>query len=171
MTELLHASIDAGARGRPRAPRRGDRVIFAAFVLLLQAGCYTYTPSAITAPAPGSTVELEISDRGRVALADRVGSGVAQIEAAVVQVQDSTYQLRVFGVTGIDGRTSHWTGERLDVRRDDFARVYERRFSRSKTITAVLVSAGAFAAIVLTRSLIAGGNASNGGSGGPPQGS
>lgn len=172
MTTSLDSRSARGARGPRRTPRlRRATAVAVGAMLTLEAACYTYSPSLGGAPASGSTVALELSDQGRVDLGDRMGAGVARIEGTVTGIENDVYHLRVYGVTTVDGQASHWTGERVDVRQHDVARVYQRSFSRGRTFTAVLGSAAALAAIIVTRSLTAGGTSSTDKPGGNPQGS
>jgi hypothetical protein len=148
---------------------RRSRRFTAGVVLLLQVGCYTYVP-ARSQPDPGSRVTLQISDQGRVALGERVGSGVTRIEGILVGSQDGEYVMRVYEVGSLNG-SSHWTGERLDVRQEHVVGIQERHFSRAKTALAVGASVAGVLIFAITRGLLSRGGATVDPGGGPPDGS
>ena len=68
-------------------------------------GCYEYMPLASASEAPvGQTIELQISDQGRVGLADRFGPGLASIEGRLVSQQSNEFIVNIFRVKQISGR-------------------------------------------------------------------
>ncbi|MGQ0767514.1 MAG: hypothetical protein ACT4OZ_17845 [Gemmatimonadota bacterium] len=126
---------------------------------LLAAACYNYVPvdASVRPPDAGESVALEISDQGRVGLAERFGSGVTRIEGRVRSATAADYELEIFKVTYLREGDSRWSGERATVSRSHVARVEGRTFSRGKTAVAIGASVGALAAIVVTRELISSG--------------
>jgi hypothetical protein len=148
---------------------RRVRRFTAGVVLLLQFGCYTYVP-ARSQPEPGSRVTLQISDQGRVALGERVGSGVTRIEGILVGSQDGDYVMRVYEVGSLNGN-SHWAGERVDVRQEHVVGIQERHFSKSRTALAVGASVAGVLIFAITRGLLTRGGSSIDPGGGPPDGS
>jgi hypothetical protein len=118
------------------------------------AGCYTYRPlPPLLEPAPQTQVALVLSDQGRVGAGPIMGSGIARVEGSVIGATDSEYLLRIAGVTDIRGRESHWSGERVSLRRSWVDNAYERRFSKPRTYALVGALAAGFATIVVTRHL------------------
>ena len=74
-------------------------------------------PLASASAAPvGQTIELQISDQGRVGLADRFGPGLASIEGRLVSQQSNEFIVNIFRVKQISGESTQWSGEsaRLD---------------------------------------------------------
>lgn len=104
-------------------------------------GCYTSRPLA-TAPEPGATVVLDLNDRARVQLGDRIGPSAASIEGIVQSGSDSGYVLSISSVKYLNGQTNQWSGERFTVSPDLVTQVWQREFSRSKT-TALGIGVGA----------------------------
>jgi hypothetical protein len=108
------------------------------------AGCYVNRP-VTSAPAPGTTLLLDLSDRGRVALGDRVGPSAAAIEGVLQSPADTAYLLRISSVTYLNGQNNRWSGESLAVPVSLVSRARYRELSRSRTTA---VGVGIAAAIV-----------------------
>ena len=109
------------------------------------AGCYTTRP-VMSAPAPGTTVLLDLNDPARVQLGDRIGPSAARIEGIVQAQNDTAYMLRISSVTYLNGQSNKWSGEPLTVPASLVSSARVREFSRSRT-TAVGV---AIAAVLVT---------------------
>src|SRR5689334_9876890 len=90
--------------------------LLAALVPVLPA-CYTYVPVAgpEAAPQAGRYVALQITDRGRVGLGPRFGSGVRQISGTVVTQQGGDLVLSVDQVSNIDGELNRWSGDTAKI--------------------------------------------------------
>jgi hypothetical protein len=139
--------------------------------LASQTGCYTYAPAAGEL-APGSGVAYTVTDRGRVALNDQVGPGVARVEGTLLQRTGSESVIAVSRIRMIDGSISRWAGERVTVSTDHVANSYERRFSKQRTAVAVGAAAVGVTLFILTRNLLGGGMSfgdDDGGTVGPDQ--
>jgi hypothetical protein len=96
------------------------------------AGCYATRPLA-TAPTPGTTVVLDLSDRARVQLSDRIGPSAASIEGVVQPGTDSDYVLSISSVKYLNGQTNQWSGERFTLSSGLVTQAWTREFSRSRT--------------------------------------
>jgi len=116
-------------------------------------GCYTYVPLDTETPPVGQTIALQISDRGRVELADRFGPGLARIEGLVTSTDSQDVVMNVFQVAHVDGLRSHWSGETVRVRRGLVGRLEERKLSRFRTYALAGVTAGAVVGLVATQGL------------------
>jgi hypothetical protein len=145
----------SGRRRLCRRPRLTG-VLSLTVMLATQSGCYTYAPAAreIT---PGQQVAYTLNDRGRVAVADQIGSGVLRVEGTLLQSSGSAYALAVSRVRTLDGRVSRWGGERVTVGHEHVASSFERRFSKPRTVLAVGAAVVGVTAFALTRSLFASG--------------
>ncbi len=135
-------------------------------------GCYSYQPLTTVEPAPGTSVSLELSDQGRVAVAESVGPGTRRVEGTVVRADNTTWVLSVGSVLGIDGRVTKWSGETVGVSRAYVEVPYERRYSRSRTLllaSSVMVGVAAFIAtrhlLGISIPILDGGNGDGGGQG------
>jgi hypothetical protein len=132
----------------PGRPRRGWMVLLLAGISPL-AGCYTTRP-VVSAPAPGTTVLLDLNDRARIQLGDRIGPAAAQIEGIVQARNDTAYMLRVSSVTYLGGRNNRWSGEEFTVPASLVSSARIREFSRSRT-TAVGIGIAAVLAAVFAK--------------------
>jgi len=119
----------------------------------LLSGCFTYTPLVGLRPQPGQRVTFTISDQGRLALAQQVGSGVTSLEGTMVADGDGTYLVNVYEVKAIAGN-SHWTGERVTVRAEHVTGMSIRRFSKGRTALAIVGTAASIGAFIITRNLL-----------------
>ena len=102
-------------------------------------GCYTYPARSLSDVSPPAVVSAQISDVGRVALSEPVGSGVERIEGQVVQKGDTAILLMVSEVRFLSGLSNKWQGQQLTLRALDVRSVSQRTFSRQRTVTAVIV--------------------------------
>jgi hypothetical protein len=108
------------------------------------AGCYTTRP-VLTAPAPGTTVMLDLNDRARVQLGDRIGPSAARIEGIVQAQNDTAYMLRISSVQYLNGQSNKWSGEPFTVPASLVSSARIREFSRSRTTA---IGVGIVAALV-----------------------
>jgi len=139
--------------------------------MTMQAGCYRYVPMAGTAPALGERYTFDITDAGRVGLADRLGPGVSKVEGTLVRQTDDAYVVSVAGINLLTGGSSHWTGEQVPLNAGYVGRVERREFSAGRTAAAVSAAALAIGAFIVTRGLSGTGAPPTTGSGGPGSGS
>jgi hypothetical protein len=130
--------------------------------ITMQCGCYRYVPVSGVTPVPGERYAFEITDAGRVGLADRLGPGVMTVEGTLVRRTEDGYVVSVAGIDLIGGTSSHWTGEQVPVNAGYVARLQRRQFSPGRTAVAVGAAALAIGAFIVTRGL--------GGTGSPPVG-
>lgn len=101
------------------------------------AGCYKYVPLDTSAGIPaGEHVAVEITDRGRAELGDRIGSGVVRLEGTITRSDSQSIVMNVWRVAQIGGATSKWSGESVQFRRDFVAELEARTLNRGKTYLA-----------------------------------
>jgi hypothetical protein len=110
------------------------------------AGCYTTRPVA-SAPVAGTTVLLDLNDRARVQLGDRIGPSAARIEGVVQAPNDTAYMLRISSVTYLNGQSNKWSGEPFTVPASLVSSARIREFSRSRTTAIGVGIAAALAAV------------------------
>ncbi|MGH7638367.1 MAG: hypothetical protein ACREOK_12020 [Gemmatimonadaceae bacterium] len=121
---------------------------------VLLAGCYTLQPAGSTAPSPGEIVALDINDAGRVALGGSMGPEIARIEGTLVGNAGDEYVLSVRRLQLLRGGEQSWSGERVRISRDHVGSVYEREFSRARSVTFAAVVVGGVVAFFATRDLL-----------------
>lgn len=155
------------------ADRSGSRLALApggvrravATVLLITvpaAGCYSTRPIQ-TAPEPGTKVLLDLNDRARVTLGERIGQSAERIEGNLQSMTDSSYVVRISGVRYIDGQFAQWSGELFTVPKEFVARARRQDFSRARTWGLVAGATAAIVFAVLKANLIGGGSGTQGG--------
>jgi hypothetical protein len=127
--------------------------LFAVSAWLTLQGCYEFIPTSTTTPPTGETVVLQISDRGRVALGERLGPGVTQIQGRVTSVADDQVSMSVASVGYVSGETSLWSGETMTMSREFVGNVSVRTFSKSRTWVAVGASVAVAGFFIATRGL------------------
>lgn len=141
-------------------PRRDGLLLLP--LLLCAAGCYAYVP--VPSPVPtGTRVAIDLNDEGRAGLRGMIGPAIARLEGPLVHNSDTAFLLNVWETRGLNGQLNRWSGETVSLRREYVQRITERRFSRSRTTFAVLMSAAGVLAFILTRDLLGfgGGDVSN----------
>ncbi len=145
-------SLDS-LRGRRFTHRRRLTAVALVAVMTFDSACYAYAPTVSPTLQPGQRVALGISDQGRVAVGDRLGSGVMTVEGRLASVEGEELVVGVDRVTLIGGTTSTWSGEQVRLRRDYVARVEERRLSPRRTLIAVAGAAAVIGVMIATASL------------------
>lgn len=142
---MTHGSMHRSTVRLAFAPGRAARGLVALLLLATQvAACYT-TRTVEGAPKPGATVILEVNDRGRVELVDRIGQSVERIQGELQSVTDSGYVLRVQSVRYLNGQLNQWSGEEFTMPTAYVSRARQQEFSKSRTF---LLAAGLTAALV-----------------------
>jgi hypothetical protein len=110
-------------------------------------GCYTYAPLDTSAGVQaGEHIAVEITDRGRAELGDRLGSGVLRLEGTLSRTDSANLEMNVWRVAHFSGPTSRWSGEKILLRREYASRVQSRTLDRGKTY---LLAGSALVGIVL----------------------
>jgi hypothetical protein len=147
------------------------RLLIVVPALSTMAGCYRYVPMGGVSPVLGERYTFDITDAGRVGLADRLGPGVLKVEGTLVRRTDDSYVVSVAGIDLLTGASSHWTGEQVPLNSGYIGGMEKRQFSAGRTAFAIGSAAAAIAAFMVTRALVGTGAPPVGGGGGPPSGS
>ena len=97
-------------------------------------GCYQYAPLDTSAGVQaGEHIAVEITDRGRAELSDRLGSGVLRLEGTLTRSDSAYLDMNVWRVAQISGPIARWSGESVRLRREYASRVQTRTLNRGKT--------------------------------------
>lgn len=103
-------------------------------VLPAALGCYQYAPLDTSAGVQaGERVAVEITDRGRAELSDRLGSGVLRLEGTLTQTDSTDLVMNVWRVAQISGPASRWSGESVRLKREYASSVQTRTLNCGKT--------------------------------------
>ena len=132
-------------------------------------GCFQYSPlDTSTGVQAGEHVAVEITDRGRAELSDRLGSGVLRLEGTLTRSDSADLVMNVWRVAQLDGPPSRWSGESVRLRREFASRVSARTLNRTKTFA--VAGAVVVGLVVFTRQFELFGTSVGGDSvpGGPP---
>jgi hypothetical protein len=152
------------------ALQRARRVVAVApFVVSTLSGCYSYARvDGSSQPPVGATVAAEITDQGRVALADSLGPSPRRVEGRLVSASDSTITLAVTAVRSLQGDRTPWTGERVTLPRSSFSGVTQRRLSVARTAIAGAVAVGGLVALAIALGITGDGDGEPGDRTNPP---
>jgi len=134
--------------------RRATSILIAISVLATSA-CYSYVPVTVS-PVPGQEVALVITDRGRVALNERVGPDVDEIRGTLVDKTDSSYMLTMSEAVTLRRASTKWTGESVSVPITLVSGVREKRLSRTRSWLAAGGATAVVVAFIATRSFLVG---------------
>lgn len=113
-------------------------------------GCYQYSPlDTSTGVQAGEHVAVEITDRGRAELSDRLGSGVLRLEGTLTRTDSVDLEMNVWRVASLRGPTSRWSGESIRFKREYASKVQTRTLNRAKTFA--VAGAAVVGIVVFTR--------------------
>ena len=118
-------------------------------------GCYVYVPLQSPTPAVGEAVQLQINDRGRVELGERLGPGVRSVSGRVTGVVEDQLALNVSSVRYVSGENSVWTGEAMRFSRSYVSFGEVRQLSKGRTWTVAGIATVAVVGFIATRGLSA----------------
>ena len=125
---------------------RSWRLIFG--VVPAASGCYQYAPLDTSAGVQaGEHIAVDISDKGRAELSDRIGSGVLRLEGTLTRADSASIEMNVWRVASIvGGPTARWSGESVTFDRSYASRVQTRSLNLVRTY---LVAGAAVGGLVL----------------------
>ena len=106
---------------------------------LLGSGCYTLQPLPVAEPAPGTRLAFAINDVGRVALGGSMGPELLRVNGNLQTKDADDYVVSVTGVDLLQGGFQSWGGETVRIKSNYVSAVYERRFSKGRTIVAIVL--------------------------------
>jgi len=124
------------------------RFIGVAAIGALLAGCFTLLPARGVTPELGSQIAFDVNDAGRVALGPTMGPEIAQIEGRIIEKTSEDYLVAVTTVRLLRGGQQVWSGEKVRLRAEYLGSMYERKFSRGRTVAATAITVGSFATLL-----------------------
>jgi len=116
---------------------------------MLVVGCYTLQPTMGTVPDLGTTMGFDITDVGRVALSGPMGPEIGQVEGHLISKTDSDYVVGVTAVHFLRGGQQVWQGEPVRIKTAYVSRLYERKFSASRSVILGAIVVGTVTAIAV----------------------
>jgi hypothetical protein len=135
---------------------RANQVIGLTTIGILLVGCYTLQPTGRVVPEAGTKIALSVNDAGRAALGGQMGPEIDLVEGLLVQKDSSDYVLAVSFVRLLRGGEQKWNGEKIHIKPEFVTAVYERRFSRERSVAMGAIGLGALYFLV-TRSIVGSG--------------
>jgi hypothetical protein len=134
-----------------------------AMSFLAAVSCTAYRPIRTGEASPGYDVRVDLTDRGAVNLAPRIGPRARQLDGTLRQVTDSSLVVSVRRVVREAGGEDTYGGEEIPLKSEDFESV---EASRTSVPRSILAAAAVLASVFLAAK--GAGNASGGQTGGPP---
>jgi hypothetical protein len=83
---------------------------------------------------------LDINDAGRVALGGSMGPEISQVEGRLLQRTPSDYLVSVSAIHLVRGGEQTWSGEQVHIKPEYVSSMYERRFSRGRSVALTTVA-------------------------------
>lgn len=144
------AIAEGGGARRPALRRAGRMLAVAPFVATTLSGCYSYRRVDSTDAQVGAAVATDITDQGRVALADSLGRSPDRVEGRLLAATDSSITLAVTAVSSLRGERATWTGEQITLRRASFSGLSARRLDKGRSALAGVLVVAAAAVLAVT---------------------
>ena len=135
--------------------------------LLVLAGCYRYVPTSHAELPPSTPVTIELTTRGGLNVAPKLGDNVVGLEGNVAEASTSSLTLSLAGVRRRgDTAVSTWSGEAITLASEDIGQIKRRELSRSRTAVASAAVGAASVSLVIAIAKAAG--KAEGSTGGKP---
>lgn len=110
--------------------------------------CYSQQPLRASAPAPATRIVAQVTDTGRVLMANRIGAAALEVEGVVAAADETTWDLNMLQVSYIGGTSVVWNRELVRFPRYTLTEVSEKRLDRTRTWTAAgAIALGALALV------------------------
>jgi len=104
---------------------------------LLASGCYSYRDVAPSTPLPNDAmVRVELTDAGTQRVTPLIGASVLYVEGAIQRNGNEGVALRVTTLRRRGEPEARWTGDLLQLNREDVRYLSERKLSRGKSAIA-----------------------------------
>lgn len=116
-------------------------------------GCYRYVPVG-GGVGVGERVVLEVTDVGRVGLAERLGPGVLEVEGVLREYVDTSYVVSVWALRSVSGERVRWSGEVVRIGRGYVGGLRRREVDRVRTWLAAGGVVGGVALLAATQGLL-----------------
>jgi hypothetical protein len=129
--------------------------------MLLQ-GCYETLPlQQGQPPVSKQGVQLTLNDRGRVAVAEKLGTGVSKVEGTITAQDATSYTMAMSHVWQLNGSSTTWNGELVTIPKDASDSYQVRQYNKTRTLALAGAITVAVVVFFVTATLHAGGTGTN----------
>ena len=104
-----------------------------AAALMLQQGCYNATPVVGAATLPAGLVTIQVNDRGRLLVGNKLGSLVDKVVGRIVHADSVNIEVAVETAQDARGSFARWGGEKFTIPREGIGTMNEKKVSRWRT--------------------------------------
>src|SRR5260370_33825522 len=101
-------------------------------LVALLAACYTEQPIGMPVPAPDMRIVAQVTDTGRIAMANAIGVGATEVEGIVTGADASSWDLRMLRGSYRGGQAVQWNKEQIRFPRAALTEATGRRFSSKR---------------------------------------
>ncbi len=175
MTARYNVPEEAAAHRQSHASLRGMRqsallrrraiVCVLAASLMLQQACYTSVPVAGASTMPAGLVTIQVNERGRLLVGNKLGSLVDKVVGRIVRADSVNIEVAVETAEDVRGSMARWGGERFTIPREGIGTMAEKKVSRWRT---ALLLGGVVVGIVVALLTINGSSFGGNGTTDPP---
>lgn len=132
-------------------------------------GCYRYVPASHAELASATPVTVELTTRGGLNVAGKIGENVVALEGTVTEATNSSLTLALVAVRRRgENAMATWSGESITLAPDDIDRIQRRELSRRRTAVASAALGAASVGLVIAIAKATGtADGSTGGKGSP----
>lgn len=136
-TDRAAASVLSRERQRSRSQgillrRRAVACVLSA-LLMLQQACYTTIPVTGASAMPVGLVTIQVNDRGRLLVGNKLGSLVDKVVGRIVRADSVNIEVAVETVEDVRGSLARWGGEKFTIPREGIGAMNTKKTSRWRT--------------------------------------
>ena len=101
--------------------------------LMLQLGCYTTIPVTGAATLPAGLVTIQVNERGRLLVGNKLGSLVDKVVGRIVRADSVNIEIAVETAEDVRGSLARWGGEKFTIPREGIGTMSTKKTSRWRT--------------------------------------
>jgi len=100
---------------------------------MLQLGCYNATPVVGAATLPAGLVTIQVNERGRLLVGNKLGSLLDKVVGRIVRADSVNIEIAVETAEDVRGSLARWGGEKFTIPREGIATMNQKKVSRWRT--------------------------------------
>ncbi len=108
-----------------------------------------------------------MNDKGRLAVADKLGGSVDRVEGVVTAQNSDSYTISVTDVYQLNGNSAKWEHESVTISKDGVEGYKIHRFNQARTVVLAAAVTAALVLFVVTAGIKATGSSATSGPTGP----